>query len=93
MLVIEGHKPIGDVVEEGIALHMLETLEEEVHTLTALVHITAHPFLYLLHLLLGVAAPENVVHGVVFLHFHALVGESHVGCLHYVGHDGFLELL
>ena len=53
MLVIEGHKPIGDIVEEGIALHVLETLEEKVHALTALVHITAHARLYLFHLLLG----------------------------------------
>ena len=46
---VERHYPVADVIEERVALHLRESLEEYVHALLLHVHHAAHRGLHLLH--------------------------------------------
>ena len=68
MLDVERHKPVYQLIEERITLHLAKTSIEDIHT--CLLHIR-HPLYSLLHLLhskLRLSRIKNIVERFILLH-------------------------
>ena len=86
MLGVEGYQPVGNVVEEGKALHLGKTAEEQVGAVLLHVLHAAERCLYLLDALLLGTGIDDVLQRVFFYFFYSLRGDAEGVVLQQVRH-------
>ena len=87
MLHEERHKPVGDIVEERIALHLCKTCKIDVHALFLHIDNALHTGFKLLHPLLGNIGMQDFLKRVFLRFLNAVTGNLKRVVLDQIGHN------